>query len=91
MCVTPVAEKDCLRSRERDFPGTDCSADAPLQFVFPLRLIPRFGPVVLRRPVVAAEADRHPVVILVLVSVGGRNTVFGELPSLSCQTRCERE
>jgi hypothetical protein len=76
--ISPIAEKDRLRGRERKPAGTDSAADAPLQFVLLLRLIPRHGPVVQRRGVVAAEAYRHAVVVLIPIRFRGCDAVFGE-------------
>jgi hypothetical protein len=45
ICGTPIAEEDRLRGREGDFACADGAAYPPLQFVFPLRLIPLLRPV----------------------------------------------
>ena len=68
--------------RARDFASAGCAAEAPLQLVFPLRLIPRLGPVVQGGAVIAAGAYWDTVVVVVLVRVGGRDAVFGERADL---------
>ena len=70
--LAPIAEEDRLRSREREFAGADGAAQAPLQLVFPLRLIPRLRPVVERRCVVTAEAYWN----LVLTRFRGWDSIF---------------
>jgi hypothetical protein len=54
-----------------------------------LRLPKRLRPVVQRRGVDATDADRHPVIVGVVVSFGERDTVpyRNSVPILSCQWR----
>jgi hypothetical protein len=54
-------------------------------------LIPRLGPVVQRRCVVPAEADRHAIVILVLPASAGGMPYLASVPILPCHIRCDRE
>jgi hypothetical protein len=66
ICVPPVAEKDCPCGLEGDFAGADRATYAALQLVRLLRLTPWLRSMFERRGVVATEAYRTPIIVVVL-------------------------